>query len=181
MMGNMVDNDELDMHSDPAFEQYFLVSEEKIRLIMRAAGIRPNDRVIEVGAGAGTVARHVPKCRQLTAVELDDRLIELLRRNVPNAEILRGDALIEVQRLPIDVLISNLPNMVTESLIAILPRLAFRVAVLAVGEESDIAQLTPEFEVTEVTTIHGRDFRPPQPTISRIVRVTPREATPIRP
>ena len=72
-----------------------------------------------------------------------------------------------------DVLIGNLPNKVTESLLGLLPALQFRVAVLAVGESTDLDQLVPDFSWSEVTRITGDDFVPPQRSVSRIVRVIP--------
>jgi hypothetical protein len=171
MMEAVVKDSELVRLADAAFEQYFLVSERKLSLLMSAAGIRPDDRVIEVGAGAGTVARRIPACKSLTLVELDERLIAILRMNVPSADAIQGDALTLIQEIPFDVLIGSLPNVITESLIDILPALAFRTAVLAVGEAADLDRLKPTFEVTEVTTISGDDFVPPQPSVSRLVRV----------
>jgi 16S rRNA A1518/A1519 N6-dimethyltransferase RsmA/KsgA/DIM1 with predicted DNA glycosylase/AP lyase activity len=176
-MGDMMNDNELGSHSDPTLDQYFLVSDEKIRLLMGAAGVRPDDRVVEIGAGVGTVARRVPQCESLTVIELDERLIGLLRENAPGATVIQGDALAEIQRVPFDILISNLPNLVTELLIDILPGLSFRTAVLAVGKESDVSRLVPEFEVSEVTTVAGDDFRPSQPTVSRIVRAARSETS----
>jgi hypothetical protein len=72
-----------------------------------------------------------------------------------------------------DVLIGNLPNRVTESLLKLVPGLTFRVAVLAVGESTDLDQLGSHFSWSEVTRITGEDFVPPQPSVSRIVRVVP--------
>ncbi|WP_431910611.1 rRNA adenine N-6-methyltransferase family protein [Amycolatopsis thermoflava] len=157
--------------ADPEFEQYFLVSPEKLSLLLSAADIQPDDRVLEVGAGAGTVARTLPSCKSLTLVELDDRLIEILREAVPHAQVIQGDALRLVHELPFDVLIGNLPNIVTESLIDTLPSLSFRTAVLAVGQSANLDRLRGSYTVTEVTTISGDDFRPSQPSVSRIVKV----------
>lgn len=172
MMGVMVDDEELSLLADPAFEQYFLVSPDKLSLLFRAADIHPDDRVVEVGAGAGTVARHMPPCKTLTVIEFDRRLIDILRANAPNANVIHGEALDLVQRVPFDVLIGNLPNVITESLIEMLPNLSFRTAVLAVGENAKLDRLPTDFEIAEVTTISGEDFRPSQPTVSRIVKVT---------
>ncbi|GAB3479580.1 rRNA adenine N-6-methyltransferase family protein [Amycolatopsis cihanbeyliensis] len=169
-----MNNDELGLLADPTFEQYFLVSPEKLTLIFDAAGIRPEDKVLEVGAGAGTVARHMPPCQSLTVVELDTRLTELLRQAVPHATVLQGDALRLVRELPHDVLIGNLPNVVTESLIDVLPGLPFRTAVLATGH-TNFDHLRPTFEVSEVTTISGSDFTPPQPSVSRVVKLARRD------
>ena len=61
----------------------------------------------------------------------------------------------------------------TESLLGLIPDLTFRVAVLAVGESTELDQLGPNFSWSEVTRITGDDFLPPQPSVSRIVRVVP--------
>jgi 16S rRNA A1518/A1519 N6-dimethyltransferase RsmA/KsgA/DIM1 with predicted DNA glycosylase/AP lyase activity len=169
----MSDDDALAVAADPSFGQHFLVSPTKLSLLVEAAGIRPTDHVVELGAGAGTVARSLPDCERLTVVELDDRLIGRLRRNVPCAVVIQGDALRVIHEISCDVLIGNLPNAVTESLIDVLPELPFRTAVLAVGETSDLERLRPGLEWSEVTTISGDDLVPPQRGTSRIVRIVP--------
>jgi precorrin-6B methylase 2 len=164
---------EMAARADPQLAQYFLVSEEKLAKLIAAAGIRPADDVLEVGAGIGTVARALPRSRSLTLVEFDKRLIGSLRANVPHARVVQGDALEIIRRFTFDVLIGNLPNTVTESLLTIMPGLSFRAAVLAVGESTDLDQLGSAFSWSEVTRITGDDFLPPQPSVSRIVRVIP--------
>ena len=160
-------------HADPKLYQHFLVSAEKLSKLITAAGIRPTDDVLEVGAGIGTVARKLPRSRSLTVIELDERLIGFLRQNVPHATVMQGDALDIIQSVPFDVLIGNLPNAVTESLLKLMPGLSFRTAILAVGESTDLDKLGSAFSWSEVTRITGDDFLPPQPSVSRIVRVVP--------
>lgn len=123
---------------------------------------------------AGTVARSIPEHRSLTVVELDARLHPYLRKNVPNARVVQGDGLRVVRETMFDVLLSNMPNDVTESLIDILPELSFRTAVMAVGCNSNVDRLPDDFEVTEVTTTTGDDFKPFMPSTSRIVKVSRR-------
>jgi 16S rRNA A1518/A1519 N6-dimethyltransferase RsmA/KsgA/DIM1 with predicted DNA glycosylase/AP lyase activity len=159
--------------ADPAFGQHFLVSAEKLSQLVAAAGIRPTDDVLEVGAGIGTVARVLPKSRSLTVVELDPRLIRFLRVNVPHAKVLQGDALEIIRSASFDVLIGNLPHAVTESLLKLLPGLSFRVAVMAMSESSDLSQLGSAFSWSVVTRITGDDFVPPQASVSRVVSVVP--------
>jgi len=164
---------EIAANADPEFQQHFLVSEDKLAKLIAAAGIRPTDDVLEVGAGIGTVARELPKSRSLTLVELDDRLIGFLRQNVPHANVVQGDALEIIRLMSFDVLIGNLPNTVTQSLLGLIPELTFRVAVLAVGESTDLDHLGSTFSWTEVARITGDDFIPPQLSVSRIVQVFP--------
>lgn len=168
----MMHNDrEIAALANPKLQQYFLVSPEKLSKLIDAAGIRPTDDVLEVGAGVGTVARALPRSRSLTLVEFDKRLIELIRQNVPHAIVLQGDALEIIRGLSFDVLISNLPNRITESLLTIMHELSFRTAVLAVGESTDLDQLGAGFSWSEIARITGEDFLPAQPSASRIVQV----------
>ena len=164
---------EIAAHADPQLGQHFLVSAEKLSKLIAAADIRHTDNVVEVGAGIGTVARELPTCRSLTVIEFDERLIEFLRQNVSHANVMQGGALEIIQGISFDVLIGNLPNAVTESLLTLLPSLSFRTAVLAVGESTDLDQLGSAFSRSEVTRITGDDFLPPQPSVSRIMRVAP--------
>jgi 16S rRNA A1518/A1519 N6-dimethyltransferase RsmA/KsgA/DIM1 with predicted DNA glycosylase/AP lyase activity len=159
--------------ADPRFGQHFLVSADKLSKLVAAAGIRPTDDVLEVGAGIGTVARALPRSRSLTVIELDERFIESLSRNVPHAKVLHGDALEIIQQASFDVLIGNLPHAVTESLLKLMPGLSFRTAVLSVAESADLGSLGPKFSWSEVTRTTGDDFLPPQPSVSCIVKVVP--------
>lgn len=164
---------EIAARADPALGQYFLVSAEKLAKLVSAAGIRPTDDVLEVGAGIGTVARILPRSKSLTLVEFDNRLLGALRQNVPHAHVIHGDALEIISTMSFDVLIGNLPHRVTESLIEIMPHLSFRTAVLSVAESAGLAPLGAGLAWSEVTTVTGDDFIPPQPGVSRIIRVVP--------
>lgn len=82
-----------------------------------------------------------------------------------------------MRELPCDVLVANLPHWVTEKLIALLPELQFRSAILTVGESTSLYQLRPEFTWYEVETITGDDFLPPQQGVSRLVKIVRSLAT----
>jgi 16S rRNA A1518/A1519 N6-dimethyltransferase RsmA/KsgA/DIM1 with predicted DNA glycosylase/AP lyase activity len=159
--------------TNPALEQHFLVSPHKLKQLIDAADIRPQDHVLEIGAGIGTVAKTVPECRSLTLIELDPQLIPALRTNAPHARIIQADALKIVPHLHPDVLLSNLPRAVTDQLLPLLPTMNFRTAVLAIGDTTNLRTALPGFTTTEITTITGEDFQPPQPTLSRLVKITP--------
>src|SRR5690348_8099706 len=93
---------EIAAQADPALGQHFLVSAEKLAKLASAAGIRPADDGLEVGAGIGTVARTLPRSKSLTLVEFDSRLLSTLRQNVPHAHVIHGDALEIISTLPFD-------------------------------------------------------------------------------
>ena len=64
---------------------------------MAAADLSPEDTVVEVGAGLGTLTRPLAEqAGRVVAVELDDRLVEILRQelaDLPNVQIIHGDIL----------------------------------------------------------------------------------------
>ena len=67
------------------FGQNFLVDEEALDKIVEAADLKPDDVVIEVGPGAGTLTeRLVGKVKKVIAVELDRELAELLVNKFSN-------------------------------------------------------------------------------------------------
>jgi len=90
--------------------QHFLVSEAHLQTIVEAAALEPEDVVLEVGPGLGTLTRLLAaRAGHVVAVELDEQLIPLLQRTVTgydNVTIVSGDIL---QLRPADVL-SRIPD-----------------------------------------------------------------------
>ncbi|MBJ7357041.1 16S rRNA (adenine(1518)-N(6)/adenine(1519)-N(6))-dimethyltransferase RsmA [Nocardioides sp.] len=129
--------DELDLRPSKQRGQNFVIDGNTVRRIVRDAGVGPDDVVLEVGPGLGSltlalleVARHV------VAVEVDDRLAQLLARTVGDhapelAErltVVEADAmrLTAVDPAP-TALVANLPYNVSVPvllhLLALLPEL----------------------------------------------------------
>jgi len=77
--------------------QNFLIDPQVRDVIADAAGINDSDDVLEVGAGAGTLTVALaPRSRRLVAVELDLRLIPVLREVLAghqNVEVVKSDIL----------------------------------------------------------------------------------------
>ena len=77
--------------------QNFLTDAAVRDAVAEAAGLTPDDEVLEVGAGVGTLTVALaPRCRRLVAVELDGRLIPALRESLAgheNVEVVRTDIL----------------------------------------------------------------------------------------
>lgn len=167
--------DDVEQLADPALDQYFLSSPQKLALLVEAAAIRPTDDVVEVGAGIGSVARMLPPSASLTLVEIDDRLSAKLRQNAPHAAILHQDALELLPKMPCDVLISNMPRKPTSELLRMLPSLAVRTAVVATGEHPDLSEVDEHFRSEVIAEISGDDFRPPQPSTSLLVKLSRRQ------
>ena len=161
--------------ADPALDQYFLTSTVKLGLLIAAAGIRPSDDVVEFGAGAGTVAAEVPRCRSLTLVEFDSRLVDHLTPQFPHATVRQGDALEFVDTVHFDVLLSNLPWHVTDELTPRLIDVPFLTAVLAVDPALDLDTVTHDFDAEHLAVLDREDFTPPQPVTSHLIRLSRRE------
>jgi 16S rRNA (adenine1518-N6/adenine1519-N6)-dimethyltransferase len=109
--------------------QHFLADPNTARRIVRLAGVGSGDRVLEIGAGLGslTLALRERECTVL-AVEIDPRLVSILEREVaddPHVRVVAGDAL----TIDLDALlgvgpwrcVSNLPyNVATPVVIRLL-------------------------------------------------------------
>ncbi len=164
-------DDEPRIETDAELAQHFLSNPGKLALLIEAAGIRPTDHVVEAGAGIGTVAECVPSCQRLTVIEYDINLVPYLRKRVPHAQVIQGDALVFLPTLRCDVLLSNLPSRLTAPLVGLLPRLGFRLAVTTVSSIDELTALEAVFAIESVTVLEPDDFRPRQSAKAEIVRV----------
>lgn len=75
--------------------QNFLVDESYLGQIVQASGVTGQDEVLEIGAGLGSLTRHLSAAaKQVIAVEIDTNLVRLLRQNTRefgNIEIVEAD------------------------------------------------------------------------------------------
>jgi 16S rRNA (adenine1518-N6/adenine1519-N6)-dimethyltransferase len=77
--------------------QNFLTDPAHLARIAAAAELAPTDTVLEIGPGLGSLTQHLAtQAGHVVAVELDDRLISLLREQFahqPHVQIIHGDIL----------------------------------------------------------------------------------------
>jgi 16S rRNA (adenine1518-N6/adenine1519-N6)-dimethyltransferase len=77
--------------------QNFLFDPVTLDRIVTAADVGPNDTVLEIGPGAGSLTRHLAHAAaRVVAVELDNRLLPVLEYatgDLPNVAIVHGDIL----------------------------------------------------------------------------------------
>jgi 16S rRNA A1518/A1519 N6-dimethyltransferase RsmA/KsgA/DIM1 with predicted DNA glycosylase/AP lyase activity len=169
-------DDELNIAANPHLDQHFLSNQGKLALLIKAADIQLADYVVEVGAGIGTVAEHVPACQSLTVIEYDGDLISHLRKRVPHAQVIQGDAIGILPTVRCDVLLSNLPSRLVSVVVGLLPKLDFRVALITVPSIDQLAPLDGVFALEVVTVLEPDDFRPSQSAKAEVVRVRRAEA-----
>jgi 16S rRNA (adenine1518-N6/adenine1519-N6)-dimethyltransferase len=113
------------LRPDKRLGQSFLVDSAALERVVRAAELRPDETVLEIGAGLGTLtARLSASAKRVVAVEVDRRLIPVLERELggcSNVEIVQGDALqidlAAVTRGEAYVVVANIPYLITSALI----------------------------------------------------------------
>jgi 16S rRNA (adenine1518-N6/adenine1519-N6)-dimethyltransferase len=92
------------------FGQNFLVDESVIRQIAEDVPCGPADWVLEIGPGAGAITRRLlPRCQKLTAIEIDSKWVDHLRKHPEwgNMEVIQADATrIDVE----DVILRSAPG-----------------------------------------------------------------------
>ena len=105
--------------------QNFLVDPNGLNKVLKAAKVSPQDIVLEIGAGLGSLTYLLAQqSRHVVAVELDTRLIAPLREALAgftNVTICEGDmlklspdVLIDAERY---VVVANIPYYITSALI----------------------------------------------------------------
>ncbi|MDP3954129.1 MAG: 16S rRNA (adenine(1518)-N(6)/adenine(1519)-N(6))-dimethyltransferase RsmA [bacterium] len=101
--------------------QNFLVAESAYKKIISALELRPDETVIEVGPGLGTLTEHLAKSKaSVIAVEKDDVLSEFLKNkfsNQKNVTIINSDILSYKLSAISYKLVGNIPYYLTSHLI----------------------------------------------------------------
>ncbi len=73
------------IHPRKSLGQNFLVAEDALARVAAAADIQAEDTILEIGAGVGSLTRHLAaRARRVIAVEIDPLLVALLRKAFPN-------------------------------------------------------------------------------------------------
>jgi len=113
------------LHPSKALGQHFVTDPNTTERIARLARVGPGDRVVEIGAGLGSLTVALAATgAQVTAVEVDKRIVPVLRQMVEplGAEVVEADAMscdwaamLAASRSW--VLVSNLPYNVATPLV----------------------------------------------------------------
>lgn len=113
------------LRADKKLGQNFLIDESVVRRIVEAAELTPEDTVLEVGPGIGTLTQGLAESgASVVAVELDKRLLPVLdvtlegydNVRIVNGDILQVDIMEQVQK-PDFKCCANLPYYITTPII----------------------------------------------------------------
>jgi len=136
------------LHPKKSLGQNFLVSETALASVAAAADLRPEDTVLEIGPGLGSLTRHLAlAARRVVAVELDDTLLPALRHVLqpyPNVEILQGDILnlhpSSFIPQPSYKVVANIPYYITSAVIRHLLESEVRPTVIVLTIQREVAE-----------------------------------------
>jgi 16S rRNA A1518/A1519 N6-dimethyltransferase RsmA/KsgA/DIM1 with predicted DNA glycosylase/AP lyase activity len=167
-------------------EQHFLTDPAALAWIVTELDPRPGERVVELGAGSGTIARALSQrvaAANLTLVELDPLLAAGLRERFGAARVLAEDWRRAWRRLPPpDVLVVSLPHALVPAVLAAAAARPPRVAVVAVAVD-DPPRLPSGLVRTATRPLPAGSFEPPQPfdAAAWVIRPAGRDADDLRP
>lgn len=153
--------------------QNFVVDPNTVRRIARLSGAGPTIRVVEVGAGLGSLTLALAETgAQVVAVEIDVDLVPILRANVAGCENVR---VVEADAMTIDwndllgpddwMLVSNLPYNVATPLVADILDTVPQVKKMVVMVQREVAERfvarpsTPSYGAVSVKTQWWADAR----------------------
>ncbi len=130
--------------------QNFLIEPNSIAKVIQAAQIQAGDVVLEIGAGLGSLTRHLAAlCQQVVTIELDQAFIPVLQQvlcNYSNVRIIHGDILqIEPTTLftPSTTsfsVVANIPYYITSAVIRHLLEATLRPKQLTLTLQKEVAQ-----------------------------------------
>jgi len=115
---------EYGLRPDKSLGQNFLQDAAALEEIVRAAEIQPDDAVLEIGPGLGSLTRHLAvSAKTVTAVELDRGLLPALAAVLapyPNVRIVEGDILKFPASALVDkndyLVVANVPYYITSAI-----------------------------------------------------------------
>ena len=156
--------------------QNFLADHNALLKIVRESGVGPEDRVLEIGAGLGSLTRLLAeKAQSVTAIEIDNKLfpaLEAVVQDFDNIRLVQGDILEMAPETLFDrdgyLVIANIPYYITSAVIRHLLEASVRPAKLVLTMQKEVAE-----------RITNRDAKMSLLSLSVLVYGTPRVSSQI--
>jgi 16S rRNA (adenine1518-N6/adenine1519-N6)-dimethyltransferase len=144
---------EFDLRPHKELGQNFLVDRRVLKRILAAAEVGPEDTVLEIGSGLGTLTEALAeRAQRVVAVELDPDLVALLRErlaSLPNIEIVTADILsLDISRLlqdgagnvPTYKVVANIPYYITSAVMRHLLEASPKPQLIVLMLQKEVAQ-----------------------------------------
>ncbi len=138
-----------DLRPSKGLGQNFLANQAILAKIAAAADLTPDDTVLEIGAGLGTLTEHLARAAgRVVAVELDERLMGVLRdtfSGFDNVEIVQGDILaLDPATLVAPAthykVVANLPYYITSAVLRHLLEASLQPRCLVITVQREVAE-----------------------------------------
>jgi 16S rRNA (adenine1518-N6/adenine1519-N6)-dimethyltransferase len=183
-----------------AWGQNFVIDPNTIRKVVDVSGVGLSNRVVEVGAGGGSLTLALAAaCSWVYAIEYDDRLLPILREllsGTPNVAIVHGDALtLDPNAFDATHVVGNLPyNIATAVVLRVLEQgsqigditamtqreVGERLAATAGSKAYGLPSVMVRYHATArvVARVSRRAFYPVPNVDSVVVRIVRNDGTP---
>ena len=189
------------------YGQHFLTNQHAAQRIADAMQIGPDDAVLEIGPGKGSLTAYLLKAKVVAIVEVDPEMIELLKArftSVPQVRLFHDDILkfnfpklmaINPSRSPYKI-VGNLPYNLTSPILRRLSewtgwKYAYVMVQKEVADRLCARHATPDYgaltvgmsltcEAERVFELSEKSFNPPPKVKSTVVKLTRRD-TPLTP
>jgi 16S rRNA (adenine1518-N6/adenine1519-N6)-dimethyltransferase len=178
----------------PDLGQHFLVDADALARLVAAAGLRPGDVVLDVGAGEGAITRRLAEAvapdGRVVAVEVDARLAAGLRaRRWAGVRVVEADILAMDLPSDVDAVVANPPFRILSPLVLrlleegvgrivlVVPREFAERALARPGTERYgrlTVQLAVRARAAKLFDLPRRAFQPPPEVPASVLRFEPR-------
>ncbi len=126
--------------------QHFLKCDWVVSALLKAAELKPEDKVLEIGPGTGVLTRALAKhTKEVIAVEKDEKLAEELEKSlkkekVGNVKIIKGDILKILPDVKNFKVVANIPYYLTSRLLRTLLEKGPRPNLIVLTIQKEVAQ-----------------------------------------
>lgn len=134
-----------DIHPSKALGQNFVIDPNTIRKMVAVASPAPDDSVLEIGAGLGSLTIELARVAQrVTALEVDATVAAALRTVVApaeNVDVVEGDALaLDLGSFGASAVVANLPYNIASSIVLRVLEAAPQIARLTVMTQREVGE-----------------------------------------
>jgi 16S rRNA (adenine1518-N6/adenine1519-N6)-dimethyltransferase len=125
--------------------QNFVIDPNTIRKVVASARLDPGDRVLEIGAGAGSLTLGLAEeAAHVIAVEFDRALHPVLQTvlgDAGNVEVVAADAMaMELEELPVNKMVGNLPYNIAVDVVMRVLEQARQISALTVMTQREVGE-----------------------------------------